>query len=49
MLFSEMTLTNLDLPDKINATGKELVEKGLPINIINQPYAVVITYKKTVI
>jgi len=26
-----------------------LVEKGLPINIINQPYAVVITYKKTVI
>jgi len=39
------TISNLDLPDKINATGKKLMEKGLPISIINQPGAVVITYK----
>jgi len=40
------TLTNFDLPDKINMTGRELMEKGLPITITDQPGAVVITYRK---
>ena len=40
------TLTNFDLLDKISMTGRELMEKGLPITITDQPGAVVITYRK---
>jgi alpha-galactosidase len=40
------TLTNFDLPDKITMSGRELMEKGLPISITDQPGAVVIVYKK---
>ncbi len=40
------TVENFDIPNKINMSGKELMEKGLPIGIADQPGAVVITYKK---
>jgi alpha-galactosidase len=40
------TITNFDFPDKTSMTGKELMEKGLPVTIADQPGAVVITYQK---
>jgi alpha-galactosidase len=40
------TIENLDIPDKISMSGQELMEKGLPIAIVDQPGAVVIVYKK---
>ena len=43
---AKYTIINFDLPDKIIMTGKELMEKGLPITITDQPGAVVSVYKK---
>ncbi|MDP4184014.1 MAG: alpha-galactosidase [Bacteroidota bacterium] len=39
-------LKNLDSKGSTEMTGRVLMEKGLPISIINQPGAAVITYKK---
>ena len=39
-------LTDLDAAAPTEMTGRELLEKGLPIAIKAQPGAVVITYKK---
>jgi alpha-galactosidase len=43
---AKYTIINFDLSDKIIMTGKELMEKGLPITITDQPGAVVSVYKK---
>lgn len=40
------TVSNLDLGDTIEMTGRMLLERGLPIAINDQPGAVIITYKK---
>ncbi len=40
-------VTNLDSPDeKRNFTGSELMEKGIPVAVKEQPGAVIITYKR---
>ena len=39
-------LTNLDVPGSTEATGRELMESGLPIAIQQRPCAVVVTYKR---
>jgi len=39
-------LTNADVPGATDATGKDLMEKGLAVNILAQPGAAVIFYKK---
>ncbi len=39
-------LTNLDVAGTKEMTGRELLESGLPVAIMDQPGAVVITYKK---
>jgi len=40
------TLSNLDLPDTTEKTGRELMDDGLPVSIKDQPGAVVITYRR---
>jgi len=40
------TLTNLDVATTTEATGRELMERGLPIAVKDQPGSAVITYKK---
>ena len=40
------TITNFDEPGTTTATGRELMEKGLRVEIENLPGAVVFTYKK---
>jgi alpha-galactosidase len=40
------TVTNLDVPDASEMTGRELSEKGLAVTIDKQPGAAIITYKK---
>ena len=40
------TMTNVDVADTTEATGRELMEKGIRIAIEKQPGAVVILYKK---
>jgi len=40
------TLTNFDAAGTREMTGRELLDKGLPITIKDQPGAAVITYKK---
>ena len=39
-------LVNFDVQGKSNMTGQELMEKGLVVNIPDQPGAVVIAYQK---
>jgi len=39
-------VTNLDMEGAIEATGQELMEKGLPIVIKDQPGSAVVTYKR---
>jgi alpha-galactosidase len=41
------TLTNLDLPEKTRATGRELMEKGLSVTFTDCPRSAVITYAKS--
>jgi len=40
------TLTALDVPDTTQATGRELMETGLPVSIRGQPGAAVIVYAR---
>jgi len=40
------TLRNLDLPGETEASGRELMEKGLALTIADQPGAVIVVYKK---
>jgi alpha-galactosidase len=40
------TLTNFDLPGTTEATGRELLDRGLAVTIAGQPGAAVITYKR---
>jgi alpha-galactosidase len=40
------TLTNLDVADTTEMTGRELLDSGIPIAINDQPGSAVITYKK---
>ena len=40
------TVTNLDLPDALRLSGKELMEKGLPVGIPESPGAVIIVYSR---
>ena len=39
-------LTNADAAGTTEMTGRELLEKGLPITVKNQPGAAIVTYKK---
>jgi alpha-galactosidase len=39
-------IVNLDLGDATEATGRELMDSGLPVVLPDRPQAVVITYKK---
>jgi alpha-galactosidase len=40
------TLTNFDVPGTTKATGRELMDKGLPVTVPDQPGAVIITYAR---
>jgi len=40
------TLTNFDISGTEKMTGQELMEKGLPVNIQEQPGSAIIMYKK---
>ena len=40
------TLTNLDVPGKARAIGRELLEKGLSVPLRDRPGAAIITYKR---
>ena len=42
---ADYAIENFDIPDKISMSGRELMEKGLPIAIADQPCAIIITYK----
>ena len=42
----EQTLTNLDIADATEMTGRELLETGLPISIPDRSGAVIIVYAK---
>jgi alpha-galactosidase len=39
-------VSNLDVPGQIQLSGQELIEKGLPVAIRDQPGAVIITYRQ---
>jgi len=41
---SRYRLANLDTPEAKEMTGRELMEKGLPVSITDQPGAAIITY-----
>jgi alpha-galactosidase len=40
------TITNMDVPGTTELSGRELLERGLPVSINEQPGSAVITYKK---
>jgi alpha-galactosidase len=43
---AEYTVTNLDAPGETRFSGRELLEKGLPVAIEDQPGAIIIVYKQ---
>jgi alpha-galactosidase len=43
---AQYAVSNLDAPGQIQFSGQELIEKGLPVAIGDQPGAVIITYKQ---
>jgi alpha-galactosidase len=43
---AQYAVVNFDSPEKARVAGRELMEKGLVVNIPVRPGAVVITYKK---
>jgi alpha-galactosidase len=43
---TQYAVRNLDAPGQIQFSGQELIEKGLPVAIKDQPGAVIITYRQ---
>jgi alpha-galactosidase len=43
---AQYAVSNLDAPGQVRFTGQELIEKGLPVAIQDQPGAVIIVYKQ---
>jgi len=39
-------LTNLDQPGTAQATGRDLLEKGLPVTLTTCPMSAIITYRR---
>jgi len=44
---AQYTLTNLDHPGSLHATGRELMEAGLAVALKDRPGAAIITYRKS--